>query len=54
VMHPRPHLIRAGALAVDAADLMERHRITSVLVVDAEGALVGALNTYDLLRAKVI
>ena len=54
VMHPRPHLIRAGALAVDAADLMERHRITSVLVVDARGDLVGALNTYDLLRAKVI
>jgi arabinose-5-phosphate isomerase len=54
VMHPRPHLIRSGALAVDAADLMERHRITSVLVVDAKGDLVGALNTYDLLRAKVI
>jgi arabinose-5-phosphate isomerase len=54
VMHPRPHLIRAGALAVDAADLMERHRITSLLVVDARGDLVGALNTYDLLRAKVI
>jgi len=54
VMHPRPHLIRASALAVDAADLMERHRITSVLVVDANGELVGALNTYDLLHAKVI
>ena len=54
VMHPRPHLIRAGALAVDAADLMERHRITSLLVVDGKGELVGALNTYDLLRAKVI
>jgi arabinose-5-phosphate isomerase len=54
VMHPRPHLIRSGALAVDAADLMERHRITSLLVVDGKGDLVGALNTYDLLRAKVI
>ena len=54
VMHPRPHLVRADALAVDAADAMERFRVTSMLVVDAKGALVGALNTNDLLRAKVI
>ena len=52
VMHPGPRLVRADA--VDAADLMERHRITSVLVVDADGALVGALNSNDLMRAKVI
>jgi arabinose-5-phosphate isomerase len=54
VMHPRPKHVRADALAVDAADLMEQHRITSVLVVDEAGRLVGALNTNDLLRAKVI
>jgi arabinose-5-phosphate isomerase len=33
---------------------MERNRITSVLVVDAEGRLCGALNSNDLMRAKVI
>ena len=54
VMHPRPRLVRDDALAVDAADVMEQHRITSVLVVDADGALVGALNSNDLMRAKVI
>lgn len=54
VMHTRPHLVRADALAVDAADAMEQHRITSLLVVDAQGELVGAINTNDLLRAKVI
>lgn len=54
VMHPHPKLVRVDALAVDAADMMEAHRITSVLVVDAENRLVGALNTNDLLRAKVI
>jgi len=54
VMHPHPKLVRDDALAVEAADLMEQHRITSVLVVDAAGHLVGALNTNDLLRAKVI
>ena len=54
VMHPGPKTVRADALAVEAADLMELHRITSVLVVDADGVLVGALNSNDLMRAKVI
>lgn len=54
VMHEGPRLVRASALAVAAADVMEQHRITSVLVVDDDGVLVGALNTNDLMRAKVI
>jgi arabinose-5-phosphate isomerase len=54
VMHAGPRLIRADALAVEAAELMEQHRITSVLVVDDAGRLVGALNSNDLMRAKVI
>ena len=54
VMHANPQTVRSDALAVDAVALMEQHRITSVLVVDAAGALCGALNTNDLMRAKVI
>ena len=54
VMHGRPRLIRAEALAVEAADLMEQHRITGLIVVDAEGGLAGVLNSNDLMRAKVI
>jgi arabinose-5-phosphate isomerase len=54
VMHPGPKLVRADALAVEAAAIMEQHRITSVLVVDSQGVLVGALNSNDLMRAKVI
>jgi arabinose-5-phosphate isomerase len=54
VMHRSPRLVQADALAVDAAAVMEQHRITSVLVVDAAGVLVGALNSNDLMRAKVI
>ncbi|MEN9780292.1 MAG: putative Arabinose 5-phosphate isomerase [Pseudomonadota bacterium] len=54
VMHPNPRSVRPDALAVEAAELMEEHRITSVLVVDAAGMLVGALNSHDLMRAKVI
>ncbi|HVE52932.1 MAG TPA: KpsF/GutQ family sugar-phosphate isomerase [Ramlibacter sp.] len=54
VMHPGPKTIRQDALAAEAAQLMEQYRITNVLVVDAENRLVGAVNTNDLMRAKVI
>ena len=54
VMHPSPRRIRADALAVDAAALMEQHRITSVLVTDAGDVLQGIVHIGDLMRAKVI
>jgi arabinose-5-phosphate isomerase len=54
VMHPNPKTIGVGALAVDAADLMESHGITGVLVLDAQGRLCGAVSSNDLMRAKVI
>ena len=54
VMHPQPRTVRAQSLAVEAVALMEQFQITSVLVVDDDGKLCGALNTNDLMRAKVI
>ena len=54
VMRPDPRTVGRDALAVDAARIMEQHRITSVLVTDAQGRLCGALNSNDLMRAKVI
>ena len=54
VMHTSPCFISSRALAVDAVDLMENRRITSVLVVDDDGRLCGAVNSNDLMRAKVI
>jgi arabinose-5-phosphate isomerase len=54
VMHRSPRLVKANALAAEAATVMEQHRVTSVLVVDEAGVLVGALNSNDLMRAKVI
>jgi len=54
VMTPNPRTIRPEALAVEAVELMERHKVNQLLVVDAEGALVGALNMHDLFRAKVV
>ena len=54
VMHRTPKTIAAQALAVDAAHLMENHRITSVLVLDVQGQLCGVVSSNDLMRAKVI
>jgi arabinose-5-phosphate isomerase len=33
---------------------METHSITSLVVVDADDKIVGALNVHDLLRAGVL
>jgi arabinose-5-phosphate isomerase len=54
VMHPGPRTVRADALAVEAAQLMEQYGITRLLVVDEAGVLCGAINSNDLMRAKVI
>jgi arabinose-5-phosphate isomerase len=54
VMHAGPRTIRPEALAVEAVQLMEAHKVNQLLVVDARGELVGALNMHDLFRAKVI
>ena len=54
VMHASPRRIAPDALAVNAAEMMETHGITSVLVVGANGALEGVVHIRDLMRAKVI
>ena len=54
LMNPQPKVVGADKLAVEAARLMEDHKIHALLVVDAAGRLVGALNIHDLLRARVV
>ncbi len=54
VMSPKPKRVRSDQLAAEAAAVMETGKVTSVLVVDEHGVLVGALTSNDLLRAKVI
>jgi arabinose-5-phosphate isomerase len=46
--------VTAGELAAEAAYLMDKHKITALPVVDSNGALLGALNVHDLLRAGVL
>ena len=54
VMTRNPRTVRAGQMATEAAHLMEQHRINGLVVVDADGRAVGALNIHDLLRARVV
>ena len=54
VMTRNPRTIGPDRLAVEAVELMERHKINQLLVVNSESRLVGALNTHDLMLARVI
>ncbi|MCJ0825828.1 KpsF/GutQ family sugar-phosphate isomerase [Luteimonas sp. 50] len=54
VMTRTPKSIGSDALAVEAAQMMEAHKINALLVVDDDGRVVGALNIHDLLRARVV
>jgi arabinose-5-phosphate isomerase len=53
VMTAEPKFVLPSMLAAEAVHLMETHRITSLVVLDENGKLVGALNVHDLLRAGV-
>ena len=54
VMTRTPKTIGSDALAVEAARLMEDHKINALLVTDGQARVVGALNIHDLLRARVV
>ncbi|GAB2522961.1 KpsF/GutQ family sugar-phosphate isomerase [Lysobacter humi (ex Lee et al. 2017)] len=54
VMKRDPRTIGADVLAVEAAHVMETHKINGLLVIDADRRVVGALNIHDLLRARVV
>jgi arabinose-5-phosphate isomerase len=49
-----PRTIEPDRLAVEAVEMMERHKINQLLVIDGAGELLGALNMHDLFRAKVV
>ena len=54
LMTKTPRTIHADALAIEAARLMEAHKINALIVVDDDNRVVGALNIHDLLRARVV
>ncbi len=54
LMTREPKTIGADQLAVEAARLMEDHKIHALIVLDPERKVIGALNIHDLLRARVV
>jgi arabinose-5-phosphate isomerase len=56
IMTRTPKTIGAQRLAVEAAELIQRHKIGSsgLLVVDEHNKLVGAVHVLDLMRAGVL
>ena len=54
LMTQHPKTITGDKLAIEAAGLMEAHKIHALLVVDTENRVIGALNIHDLLRARVV
>ncbi|MCK6430886.1 MAG: CBS domain-containing protein, partial [Burkholderiaceae bacterium] len=53
VMTRNPLTVRAGQLAAEAAELLDRTLRNQLLVVE-DGKLVGALHMHDLTAAKVL
>ncbi|EGY53265.1 KpsF/GutQ family sugar-phosphate isomerase [Neisseria shayeganii] len=54
VMGTRPKTITADKLATEAVKTMQQNRVNGLLVTDAEGKLIGALNMHDLLKARIV
>ena len=54
IMSANPRTIGPDRLAAEAVEIMERNKVTQLLVVDDGGHLVGALNIHDLFRNKVV
>lgn len=54
VMTGRPVTIPRHLLAVEALNLMEQRKITSIIVTDADGAVEGVVHLHDLWRTELI
>jgi arabinose-5-phosphate isomerase len=53
-MSSNPRHIQPEALAVDAAVIMDSHKLNQMLVSDDQGKLIGAVHMHDLMAAKVV
>jgi len=54
VMHRDCKTTSADVLAAEALHILEENKITSLLVADEDGVLVGALNVHDLFREGLL
>ena len=53
-MTAQPVSIEGQKLATEALQLLEKHRIDDLIVIDADGRPIGLLDTQDLSRMKLI
>ena len=53
VMTKNPRTIKGSEFAASALQLMEKHSITSLAIVDTDNTPIGLIHIHDLLRAKV-
>lgn len=54
VMHTECKTTTADVLAAEAVHVLDENKITSLLVVDEDKRLIGALNIHDLFRAGIM
>lgn len=54
IMTRSPKTIGGGELAAKALEVMERHAITQLLIVDASRRPEGIIHLHDILRAKIV
>lgn len=54
VMHTECKTTTANVLAAEAVHVLDENKITSLLVVDEDKRLIGALNIHDLFRAGIV
>jgi arabinose-5-phosphate isomerase len=54
VMHEGSKTISPDVLAAEAVNILDENKITSLLVANPEGQLIGALNIHDLFRAGIM
>ena len=47
-MTASPVTVGAGEMATRALDILESHRITSLMVVDGSGRIIGIIHLHDL------
>ncbi len=54
VASPKPKTITKDSLAAEAMAIMEKHEITSLIAVGADGKAEGVLHLHDLLKAGIV
>ena len=54
LMNPSPKTVAVDLKAIEVIGVMEKHKITSLFVVDQQDKLLGLVRLHDLLAAKIV